>query len=60
MLTYQDTLYQILALEKRIKTAEKSGDKTMHEYAEHSRRLLEGMIIEHRKAAIREKEYPMR
>ena len=60
MLTYQDTIYQILELEKRIKNAEKSEDEHIKQYAEHNRRLLKAMIIEHRKAARRAKEYALR
>ena len=60
MLAYQDTIYQILALEKRIKNAARSEEKHLQEYAEHNRRLLEAMILEHRKAARRENEYAMR
>ena len=60
MLTYQDTIYQILALEKRIKKAEQSEAQNTRAYAEHSKHLLKAMIIEHRKAAKREKEYEMR
>ena len=60
MLTYQDTIYQILALERRIKKAADSEEEHIKAYGEHSKNLLKAMISEHRKAARREKEYTMR
>lgn len=53
MLKYNETLRMVFSLERSIRDTEKSpaGDK---DYAEHCKRLLEGYIIEHRKAARRE------
>ena len=61
MLTYKETLETIVEIEKAIKnTEENESSEEQLEYAVHLRRLLKHYIVEHRKAAEREKEYAMR
>lgn len=61
MLTYKETLETIVEIEKAIKnTEENESSEEQLEYAAHLRRLLKHYIVEHRKAAEREKEYAMR
>ena len=60
MLSYKETYDAIVEIERAIRDmrAEESGERA--EYPKHLERLLSAYIVEHRRAAEREKENAMR
>lgn len=59
MLRFKDTVELIYQTEKSIEEAD-GEDRHTKEYVEHLKRLLKAYVIEHRKAATRENEWPIR
>lgn len=64
MLSYNETMRMIFALERSIKEAKTEYERTrsidQRDYALHCQRMLDAYIVEHRNAARKDGEYAIR